>query len=152
MKGDEKMNRFNKKVMATILTLCLTFVSFCSFAADAAEITPLYNNVNTATANASITDNGKLTINYTYAGFSGVTTKAVITTYIEKKVLGLFWTRVDIGTTNDEWIDTIYNYRHTGSRTFQLSSSGTYRVTVTFVIFGSGGKADEIEKQKTISY
>jgi len=83
------MNSFNKRVMTTILTLCLTIVSFCSFAADAAEIIPLYNNVNTATANASLTDNGKLTINYTYAGFSGVTTKAVITTYIEKKVLDI---------------------------------------------------------------
>ena len=66
--------------------------------------------------------------------------------------MGLFWTRVDIGTTNDEWVDTINNYRYTGSRTHQLSSSGTYRVTVNFKIYGSGGTADEIEKDIKFSY
>lgn len=150
------MNKSIKKMLAAILTLCLFVVPICSVSVSAAipqnEIMPLYNNVNTATANLAITNSGKLTINYTYAGFSGVTTKAVITTYIEKKFLGLFWTRVDIGTTNDEWVDTIYDYRYTGSRTFQLSSSGTYRVTVNFKIYGSGGSADVIERQKTITY
>ena len=72
--------------------------------------------------------------------------------YIEKKVLGLFWSRVDIGTTDDQWVDTIYDYRYTGSRTYQLPSSGTYRVTVNFKIYGNGGAADNIENQQTVSY
>ena len=155
MKGDEIMKKIITRVLATILTLCLSVVPFCSISVTAAtqeEIVPLYNNVNTATANLDVTDSGKLTINYKYAGFSGITTKAVITTYIEKKTLGLFWTRVDIGTTNDEWVDTINNYRYTGSRTHQLSSSGTYRVTVNFKIYGSGGSADVIEKDIKFSY
>lgn len=153
MKGDEKMRKTFKKMLAAILTLCLFIVPICSVSAAAQkEVMPLYNNVNTATANLDVTDNGKLTINYTYAGFSGVTTKAVITTYIEKKTLGLFWTRVDIGTTNDEWVDTINNYRYTGSRTYQLSSSGSYRATVNFKIYGSGGAADVIEKDIKFSY
>lgn len=150
------MSKTVKKMLAAILTLCLAIVPICSVSFSAAtsqnEIMPLYNNVNTATANLDVTDSGKLTINYTYAGFSGVTTKAVITTYIEKKTLGLFWTRVDIGTTDDEWVDTINNYRYTGSRTHQLSSSGTYRVTVNFKIYGSGGSADVIEKDIKFSY
>lgn len=149
------MKKIITRVLATILTLCLSVVPFCSISATAAtqeEIVPLYNNVNTATANLDLTDSGKLTINYKYAGFPGITTKAVITTYIEKKTLGLFWTRVDIGTTNDEWVDTINNYRYTGSRTHQLSSSGTYRVTVNFKIYGSGGSADVIEKDIKFSY
>jgi len=66
--------------------------------------------------------------------------------------LGLFWTRVDIGTTNDQWVDTIYDYRYTGTRTFQLPSSGEYRITVIFVIYGNGGEADNIVAQKTVSY
>ena len=86
------MSKTVKKMLAAILTLCLAIVPICSVSASAAtpqnEIMPLYNNVNTATANLDVTDSGKLTINYTYAGFSGVTTKAVITTYIEKKNLG----------------------------------------------------------------
>lgn len=148
------MRKTVKKMLAAILTLCLIVVPIGSVSAATPnnDIMPLYNNVNTATANLDVTNNGKLTINYTYAGFSGVTTKAVITTYIEKKTLGLFWTRVDIGTTNDEWVDTINNYRYTGSRTYQLSSSGTYRVTVNFKIYGSGGTADVIEKDIKFSY
>lgn len=150
------MSKTVKKMLAAILTLCLAIVPVCSVSVSAAtpqnEIMPLYNNVNTATANLDVTSSGKLTINYKYAGFSGVTTRAVITTYIEKKILGLFWTRVDLGNTNDEWVDTIYDYRYTGSRTFQLPSSGTYRVTVNFKIYGSGGSADEIEKDIQFSY
>lgn len=155
MKGDEKMKKLIKIALASVLVLCLSVVPFCSVSAAAAtqeEIMPLYNNVSTATANLSISDSGKMTINYKYTGSSGITTKAVITTYIEKKVLGLFWTRVDIGTTNDEWVDTINNYKYTGSRTHQLSSSGTYRVTVIYKIYGTGGSADEIKKQITASY
>lgn len=155
MKGDETMKKIIKSALATVLVLCLSVIPLYSVSAEAVleeEIRPLYNNVNTATANLSISDSGKMTINYKYTGSSGITTKAVITTYIEKKVLGLFWTRVDIGTTTDEWVDTINNYKYTGSRTHQLSSSGTYRVTVIYKIYGSGGAADEIEKQITASY
>ncbi|MBQ9937431.1 MAG: hypothetical protein IJO86_03775 [Oscillospiraceae bacterium] len=150
------MSKIVKKMLVAILTLSLAIIPICSVSASAAvpenEIMPLYNNVNTATANLGVSDSGKLTINYKYTGFSGVTTRAVITTYIEKQTLWLFWTRVDIGTTNDEWVDTIYDYRYTGSRTFQLPSTGTYRVTVNFKIYGSGGAADEIEKDIKFTY
>lgn len=154
-KGDEEMKKQLKRLLGIVLVLCLSIVPFCSVSASAAtqeEIMPLYNNVSNATANLGISDSGKMTINYSYVGSSGVTTKAVITTYIEKKTLGLFWKRVDIGTTNDEWVDTINNYKYTGSRSYQLSSSGTYRVTIKFKIYGTGGSADEIERQVKASY
>lgn len=72
------------------------------------------------------------------------TTKVVITTYIEKKTLGLFWKRVDIGTANNEWVDTIYGIDYTKVRRFQLSAKGTYRVKIVFKVYGTGGAADEI--------
>ncbi len=149
------MKKIIKKVFASVLVLCLSVVPVCSVSVSAAtqgDITPYYNNVSNATANLSISSSGKMTINYSYVGSSGVTTKAVITTYIEKRTLGLFWTRVDIGTTNNQWVDTIKNYRYSGSRTYQLSSTGTYRVTVIYKIYGSGGAADEIERQAKASY
>lgn len=148
------MKKTMRKFLIMILALFLGIVPICSTSvvAEVREIVPLYNNVSLATANLGISNDGKLTINYKYTGFSGVTTKAVITTYIEKKVLGLFWKRVDIGTTNNEWVDTINNYKYTGTRTYQLTSTGTYRVTVNFKIYGSGGTPDEIEGQKNVSY
>lgn len=144
-----------KKILVTLLVLCLSIVPFFSVSAAAAtqeEVMPLYNNTASVTTAMNINSSGKMTISYQYSGYPSTTTKAVITTYIEKKTLGLFWSRVDIGTTDDQWVDTINDYRYTGSRTYQLSSSGTYRVTVVYKIYGSGGAADEIEYQAKDSY
>ena len=149
------MKKIIKRALASILVLCLSVVPFCSVSASAAtqeEITPYFNNTLSTTPSMKIDNSGKMSISYKYSGYANITTKAVITTYIEKKTLGLFWSRVDIGTTNDEWVDTVNDYRYTGSRTYQLSSSGTYRVTVVYKIYGSGGAADEIEYQAKDSY
>lgn len=149
------MKKQLKRLLGIVLVLCLSIVSFFSVSAAAAtqeEVMPLYNNTASVTTTMNISSSGKMTISYKYSGYPSTTTKAVITTYIEKKTLGLFWSRVDIGTTNDQWVDTINDYRYTGSRTYQLSSSGTYRVTVVYKIYGSGGAADEIEYQAKDSY
>ncbi len=149
------MKKQIKRMFVAILVLCLSIVPLCPVSAAIAEgneIMPLYNNTSSASATMSINSSGKMTITYRYSGYSSITTKAVITTYIQKKTLGLFWTRVDIGQTNNEWVDTINDYKYTGTRTYQLSSSGTYRVTVVYKIYGSGGSADEIECQVTDSY
>lgn len=154
-KGDEKMKKLFKKVVATIMVLCLSITSFCSVSAVAATtegVTPRYNNVSLVDTVISINSSGKLTITYSYSGSSSITTKAVITSYVQKKTLGLFWTKVDIGTTDDEWVDTIKKSSYTGARTFQLSSKGTYRVTAIYKIYGSGGSADEIETKATDTY
>lgn len=151
----------SKSIMKRTLAFMLTCVSlFMMFSvstsavhAHAAEIaTPYYNNVVTTDTAAVISSSGKLTARYSYDGKEDVTTKAVITTYVEKKVLGLFWSRVDIGTTDDEWVDTIYDHAYTGSHSVQLSSEGTYRVTFIFVIYGTGGAADEITSEKELVY
>lgn len=149
------MKKQIKRIFVALLVLCLSIIPISPVSAavaDGNEIVPLYNNVSSATANVSINNSGKMTITYQYYGSSAVTTKAVITTYIEKKTLGLFWTRVDIGTTDDEWVDTKYDPSYNGSRTYQLSSTGTYRVTVNYKIYGTGGSADEIKCQAQDSY
>lgn len=149
------MKKIVKRIFVAMLILCLTIVPFSPVSAavaDGNEIMPYYNNVKSASTVISINTNGKLTITYSYSGSPSITTKAVITTYIEKKTLGLFWTRVDIGTTNDEWVDTINSYSYSGTRTYQLSSKGTYRVTTIYKIYGSGGAADEIECKAQDSY
>ena len=134
-----------KRVLAIIL-ICASITSICSVVSYAATqenvVTPRYNNVVSASTAVVISDDGEITISNRYNGTNGTTTKGVITTYIEKKTLGLFWTRVDIGKTNDEWVDTIYNYKYVGSHSHQLESTGKYRVTVTFKIYGNIGAAD----------
>ena len=95
---------------------------------------------------AAVSSSGLLTVTNQYQGISGKTTKGEITTYIEKKTWGLFWKRVDIGEPNNEWYDVIYNYVYAGDHTFQLPSKGTYRITVVYVISGSGGAPDTITR------
>lgn len=146
------MTKNMKKLIPLSLVICLLTMALSTTKIYGNEITPRYNNVSSATMNTSVTSNGTLTINYKYSGSSSITTKAIITTYIEKQFLGIFWTRVDIGTTNNEWVQTVNNYKYNGSRTFSLPSSGTYRTTVTYKIYGTGGSADEITCQDTVTY
>ncbi len=141
------MSKTLKRKISSVLALCLLIVPLCSFFADAATqkgIMPLYNNTSYASAGMNINNNGSMEITYDFSGLNSKTTKVVITTYIEKKTLGLFWKRVDIGTANNEWVDTVYGIEYTNVRRFQLSEKGTYRVKVVFKAYGTGGAADEI--------
>lgn len=52
--------------------------------------------------------------------------------------------KVDIGQTNNQWVDTIYNYSYSGSHSVQLSSKDIYRITVNYEISGTGGAVDKI--------
>lgn len=142
---------FSKRIVS-VCVACLLVVSNFSFVAYADEAAPYYNNVLTVNSIASISGSGLLTVTNSYNGSSSLTTKAVITTYVERKTLGIFWSKVDIGQTNDEWVDTIYDYTYTGSHSYQLTKTGTYRVTVEYVIYGSGGSADTITKEIQKTY
>ena len=137
-------------ILANVLLLLIVFVPAKAAVQD--EIAPCYNNVVSVSSVASVSSSGVLKVTNSYNGDSSVTSKAVITTYIEKKTLGIFWSRVDIGQTDDEWVDTIYNYKYSGSHSIQLPSTGTYRVTVEYVIYGSGGAADTITKEIEKNY
>ncbi len=155
LRGGEKMKKQIKKIFIVIMVLCLSVTSFVTASSATAipeEIMPLYNNTSATDCAMKISSSGLMTIDYNIDGKPGVTTRAVVTTYVEKRVLGLFWSRVDIGTTNDEWVDTIYDYEFTKKRTYQLSSSGTYRVNIEMVVYGSGGSADTINYQFKDSY
>ncbi len=144
-----------KKSFVAMLVLCIIMVSIGSVPASAAPndgIMPIYNNTFTASFDINITDNGILEMNYSFDGYSGVTTQIVTTTYVEKKTWGIFWSRLDIGTTNNEWVDTINDYKYSKFRSHPLFSTGTYRVTVEYVAYGSGGDPDTIEFQPTDVY
>lgn len=146
------MSKSHKTLLSFILIICMVTVSLSTAKIYGNEITPRYNNVLTADATTTVADNGTLSIKYHYSGISGTTSKAVITTYIEKQFLFFFWTKVDIGTTNNEWIQTVNNYRYTGTRTFTLPSNGTYRTTVIYEVYGSGGSSDKITCQDEVTY
>ena len=141
------MRKSIKRLLTIALMFCLTVTPMFSASAASAqsnEIVPFYNNTRVVRTYCSVDDNGELAISYNVDGISGVTTKIIITTYIEKKILGLFWTRVDNGQANDQWVNTYHTSKYNGERYFDLPSTGTFRVNVTYVVYGSGGSADSI--------
>jgi len=145
------MKKLTRKIITLTLAICCLIAPFTTMA-SAAEVQPRLNNTLSTVTTMNINSSGQLSIVYKYTGFPDVTTKAVITTYIQKRTLGIFWFRVDIGTENDEWVDTIYKEDYAGVRTYQLSDRGTYRVNVEYKIYGSGGAADVLEYQGTDTY
>ena len=84
-------------------------------------------------------------------GIKGKTTRIEVELYVEKRVLGIFWSRIDIGTPNNVWTDAVNAYQYNNTFSTQLSSTGTYRVTVQFSVYGSGGSTDVIPKEETLS-
>lgn len=99
-----------------------------------------------------IDNSGKMEITYDFSGLKSKTSKVVITTYIEKRTLGLFWSRVENNQPDNQWVDTIYSIEHTKIRHFQLSSKGTYKVKILFKVYGTGGSTDEIPYEIKDSY
>ena len=146
------MKKLIRKLISLTLFICMLTATLSPTTFYGNEITPRYNNTSSASLNTSVNSNGTLTISYNCQGYSSTTSKIVITTYIEKQFLFLFWTKVDIGTSDNEWIQTINSYRYTGTRTFSLPSTGTYRTTVIYEVYGSGGSADAITYQDEVTY
>ena len=118
----------------------------------AAGVQPRLNNTAGTSTNFTITSAGKATISACYDGYRGVTTGATITSYIEKRTLGLFWTKVDIGQPNNEWVDVSTDYYDAFGHEFWLEDTGTYRATVVYEISGTGGATDVIEYEQERTY
>ena len=117
-----------------------------------AEAAMMYNNAYDADLYCTINSNGHLQASLSVTGYVKKTTHISVELYVEKRILGLFWSRVDIGCTNNIWTDSTSNYSYSNLFTTNLSSSGTYRVTATYTVSGTGGTADVIVKTSTASY
>lgn len=128
-----------KKLIAVFLALALCFSVLgapASASVDNDSITPRYTNTTVAQVTLAIDDSGFATIDSYCTGIPG-TTLIRATTYLEKKVNGT-WTRVDILSTNDQWVTSINRRVFSVTKTHQLTSRGTYRAVTTFdVIAGT---------------
>lgn len=139
-----------KKIVAIVLTLTL-FMGVFAVSASAAEIEPYLNNTSSTTTLFNINSKGVGTVTYSCSGDSNFT-RVNIVCYVEKKTLGLFWSRVETGTNNNEWIDSSNRNPYTGTRTFTLKDKGTYRAVVTYTVEGTGGPDDVITSKVEDKY
>ena len=109
-------------------------------------VEPRFSNVASTETGFTITNTGLAGVSVIYTGIQGVTTRVMCKVYLEKKVLGLFWTRVDLGNANDEWIDTSTDVADCFHHEFQLESTGTYRAVFYIACGGTNGDNDIVEK------
>ena len=135
-----------KKILAIVMVVIslFSFAGGSVFAAENFAVAPCLNNGSTI-SNFAISASGLSEVCVTYIGIKGTTTKVTVTTYIQKKTLGLFWTKVDIGTEDKQWVDTSTSLNGTFRHQFQLKSTGTYRAVIKIVFSGTGGSDDVIE-------
>lgn len=149
-----RKNRLKKSI--ALLLACISLFALwgnvLSVNAQAAEIAPYYDIISDVSCWASVSSTGKLTATADYTGSTSKVSKVVVTMYVEKKTAGIFWSRVDLGITNNQWVDTSYKAAYNGSHSVQLPSKGTYRVTVIFTVYGKSGNTEEITKRTTVEY
>lgn len=139
-----------RKIIGIILLLAV-ILNLSAAASAAGEIMPRYNNALSANTTTSVSSSGLLTMVNRYEGLEGVTTRVELTTYLEKKISGV-WTRVDIGTTDDTWYYWTNKVSYSGTRTFQLPSKGTYKVTTVFTFLGLGGSPDQLTRTAQVTW
>ena len=144
--------RILKNVSVFLLILVLCFLLFSLPIQAGASGGPIKSKYYNSVASISgVSSSGYLTITNSYyvtgAGFSS----AEIHTYVERRVLGIFWSKVDNGQTDNTWIDTSSKLNFEKNHYLSLPQSGTYRVTAEFTFYGSNG-SESITKQQTVTY
>jgi len=145
-----------KKLICFVLCITTMFglLSVSALAASSQDsgIMPCYNNVGMTDSIFHIDANGLAYVAVSYDGYPDITTGATITIRLQKKVLGLFWSTVDIGEPDDMWIHHASGPIYYANHSHQLTDTGTYRAEINYTIYGTAGPADEVEDLMTYKY
>ena len=117
-----------------------------------AEAATTYNNTVDSDLSCTVNSSGLLQASMSVTGIKGKTSCIAVELYVQKRILGLFWKKVDIGCPNNIWTDSTTNTTYSHVFSHSLTSTGTYRVTVTYTVSGSGGADDVITLTDTVTY
>ena len=110
--------------MAVCLVTLLSVFSICSSAATQNEVAPYLNNPCITSSDGSISN----------------VTGATVKIKIQKRFLLVFWNNVI------EWTDETTENNYTVVHSTNVGS-GTYRATVEYTIYGTGGEPDVIKDE-----
>lgn len=132
-----------KRIMLFIicLILCFTGTNIIANAADSI-VQPYYNYTRQATSNLHINSSGKADVTISCTGLSTNVTKIKSETCLQRKV-GLIWIKTDIGTANNVWTSTAYDYILVASHSANLSKKGTYRAKTVFTVY-QGSNSEKV--------
>ena len=128
-----------KKILSLFLVvlMCMSMV-LPVYAAD--EMVSLrFNNTVMATANFLINSSGLAIATFSYTGYPNYATGATITCKIEKKFLW-WWNDVD----GASWTINLSGSTNATEYSYQLSKTGTYRLSYEITVYGTAGDADVI--------
>ena len=120
-----------------VVLMCVTMI--LPLYATKEAISPRFNNTATTTADFSINSNGLATVTLRYSGYSNCTTGATVTCKIEKKILFL-WMPVE----GAEWADSVEGTSNVVQHSYQLPTTGKYKLTYEITVYGTGGDPDVI--------
>lgn len=145
-----------KKLLTLILvlTMLVSSLHITAGAEDGAsnEIQPRLSNIYVYEVDFDISSTGFASVYFDYFGDSDVFESATVEIYLEKRFLGIFWNRVDIGETDDVWVDNFYETDGYVEHTLQLSKTGTYRAKFKMTFRGTGTEDDVLEKTVQATY
>lgn len=108
-------------------------------------------NIYNSSLTFYISDNGTATVMYTVSGYAD-SGKIVVKTYIERKILGVFWSKVDLGDGKTEWTDSSTSTYTSKTHSVTVRENGTYRATMVIYVDGDSiTKTAEFEYKKSKS-
>ena len=141
-------------ILVSLLAMLMLFAIVPTQAATIAptyDIAPCHAHLNESYMDFTVFD-GMADVGITYFGNASTFTQAQVTVKIQKRFLGIFWSTVDIGLPDNEWV--AYNNNVSGSfyNTFPVDGTGTYRAKITLEVFGLTGVSDVIEETLEYKY
>lgn len=143
-----------KRVFTICLILIMIFTFGVSgFSASASEysavseknITPRFTNCDVCDFTFQVIDPGEAHVLVTYDAKPNVFVQAKLTVKIQKKFLGIFWKDVDIGLSNNEWVEYSYDVDGRFYNYFPADGTGLYRAVILLEMHGTTGVSDIIE-------
>lgn len=137
-------------LLITTLFSCLPIVT--SAEADGKEgkmeivsVEPRLNNGSSCNLDFYISSSGLVLVTIDYEGIPSTFQRVTVKTYIQKKSFIFFWNKIDIGQTDNIWVDTSTALTGRFTHQIQLSDTGTYRAVIEITFSGTGGADDVIE-------
>ena len=140
------------KRSAALVFAALILITAVMLPIEKSKAATTYNNTTTASFYTSVGTDGVVSVVLSVFGIKSKTTQINTEINVEKKLILGLWLPILIGYPNNVWTDSVNSFYYSNTFTKQLPSTGTYRVTVTYTVSGSGGSDDVISGYDTVTY
>ena len=129
------MRKRIEKIFTVIFAVCM-FISCNTFSVNSAqEQNVKFVDIYNSSLTFYVSDNGVATLTYTVSGRAD-SGKIIIKSYIDRKTLGVFWSRIKLSDGSSEWTDTSTGVYTSNTHTLSVSKDGTYRATIVIYVDG----------------